>query len=202
MSRLPTGPDDQGATPALDPADDGGISDKTDAEPDIVTGCAVVDLGTEAACCAARIPAAAASGPVSHAIFRLSRLHHMLAGHLLRRSGLHTGQELVMMYLWENGPQRQVDLSRLLEWDAATMTRSVRRLERAGFVNRRPSPTDRRSVIIEPTAASQALRDQVEALWPHLDEICLRDFTDEERIEVLRVLARLETNLARAAPRK
>ncbi|HEX3779409.1 MAG TPA: MarR family winged helix-turn-helix transcriptional regulator [Pseudonocardiaceae bacterium] len=154
--------------------------------------------GPDACCTAARMPAAAVNSPVSHTIVRLARLHHMLAGQLLRRSGLHTGQELVMMYLWENGPQRQVDLIRLLDSDAATMTRSLQRLERAGFVNRRPSPTDRRSVIIEPTAASQALREQVEAIWPQLDKACLTGFTETERAEALGLLERLETNLAAA----
>ncbi|MBI0384032.1 MarR family transcriptional regulator, partial [Streptomyces albiflaviniger] len=50
------------------------------------------------------VPTAAGGGPVSHAIFRLARLHRMLAGQLLRRIGLHPGQELVMMHLWELGP--------------------------------------------------------------------------------------------------
>ncbi|GAA4994130.1 hypothetical protein GCM10025734_23870 [Kitasatospora paranensis] len=86
------------------------------------------------------VPASAGGGPISHAIFRLARLHRMHAGQLLRRIGLHPGQELVMMHLWELGAQRQTDLVRLLDSDAATMTRTVQRLEQAGFVRRRPSP--------------------------------------------------------------
>jgi len=35
------------------------------------------------------IPAAAHGGPISHAIFRVARLHRMIAGNLLRRVGLH-----------------------------------------------------------------------------------------------------------------
>ncbi len=150
-------------------------------------------------CLSVPLLAGASGGPISHAIIRVARLHHMLAGQLLRRSGLYTGQELVMMHLWENGPQRQVDLIRLLDSDAATMTRSVKRLERAGFVRRRPCPTDRRAVLVEPTQASQALREQVEALWPQLDQLCLEGFTDAERTETRKLLERLEANLVRAA---
>lgn len=142
------------------------------------------------------LPSAARGGPVSHAIFRVARLHRMIAGHLLRRTGLHPGQELVMMHLWETGPQRQADLITVLGSDSATMTRTVQRLERAGFVRRTPSPTDRRATIIEPTAASQALRHEVEQIWEQLERITTDGLTDTEKAEARKVLERLETNLS------
>ncbi|GAA2799435.1 MarR family winged helix-turn-helix transcriptional regulator [Kitasatospora paracochleata] len=145
------------------------------------------------------VPAAAAGGPISHAIFRLARLHRMYAGQLLRRVGLHPGQELVMMHLWELGPQRQTDLIRLLDSDAATMTRTVQRLEQAGFVRRRPSPTDRRASLVEPTAASQALRIEVEQAWSRLEDLVTAGLSTDEQAAALHTLERLEQNLAHAA---
>ncbi|HEY8718056.1 MarR family winged helix-turn-helix transcriptional regulator [Pengzhenrongella sp.] len=115
-------------------------------------------------------PTAAAGGPVSYAIFRVARLHREQAGKLLREVGLYPGQEILMMHLWDTGPQRQADLVRLLDSDAATMTRAVQRLERAGFVRRTPSPTDRRSTIIEATPASAPLRTAVEQIWEQLEQ--------------------------------
>jgi DNA-binding MarR family transcriptional regulator len=144
------------------------------------------------------VPSAAGGGPVSHAIFRLARLHRMYAGQLLRSVGLHPGQELVMMHLWELGPQRQADLVRLMDSDAATMTRTVRRLEQAGFVRRSPSPTDRRASIIEPTAASQALRAQVEEVWTRLEDLVTADMSADEQAAALHTLERLEHNLVQA----
>ncbi|MBL1104362.1 winged helix-turn-helix transcriptional regulator [Streptomyces sp. 5-8] len=145
------------------------------------------------------VPTAAGSGPISHAIFRLARLHRMFAGQLLRRIGLHPGQELVMMHLWELGARRQADLVRLLDSDAATMTRTVRRLEQAGFVRRRPDPTDKRASLIEPTAASHALRREVERVWSQLEDISTAGLSDEERAAALLTLERLEQNLVQAA---
>ncbi|WP_084729665.1 MarR family winged helix-turn-helix transcriptional regulator [Streptacidiphilus neutrinimicus] len=145
------------------------------------------------------VPSAAGGGPVSHAIFRLARLHRMFAGQLLRPIGLHPGQELVMMHLWELGPQRQADLVRLMDSDAATMTRTIRRLEQAGFVRRNPSPTDGRASIIEPTAASQALRRQVEQVWGELESLVTGDMSEEERATALHALESLERNLVREA---
>lgn len=141
------------------------------------------------------VPAAARGGPVSHAIFRLARLHRMTAGHLLRRTGLHPNQELLMMQLWETGPQRQADLIAVLDSDSATMTRMVQRLERAGFVRRRTDAADRRVVIVEPTAASQALRREVEQVWRRLEELTMQGIDDADSARTLATLERLERNL-------
>ncbi|GGQ48239.1 MarR family winged helix-turn-helix transcriptional regulator [Couchioplanes azureus] len=145
------------------------------------------------------VPACARNGPVSHAIFRVARLHRMHVGQLLRRVGLHPGQELVMMHLWERGPQRQADLVRLLDSDAATMTRTIQRLEHAGFVRRCPCATDKRATFIEPTAASLALRREVESIWTELEDRTLGDLSAPERAEALRLLECIEDNLAGAA---
>lgn len=145
------------------------------------------------------VPAAAGGGPISHAIFRLARLHRMHAGQLLRRIGLHPGQELVMMHLWELGAQRQTDLVRLLDSDAATMTRTVQRLEQAGFVRRRPSPTDKRASLVEPTAASLALRREVEQSWSRLEDLVAAGLTADQRAAALHTLEQLEQNLAQAS---
>ncbi|NEA39462.1 MarR family transcriptional regulator [Streptomyces sp. SID11385] len=130
-------------------------------------------------------------------VVRVARLHRVLAGQLLREVGLHVGQELVMLELWERGTLRQVDLAEILGADAATVTRTVRRLERAGFVRRAPSPTDRRSVLVEPTVASLGVRRRVEELWDVLESWLTEDLGEDEKAEGVRFLERLEEHLAR-----
>nr|WP_134009438.1 MarR family transcriptional regulator [Streptomyces sp. 846.5] len=144
------------------------------------------------------MPPSVQAGPMTYAIFRVARLHRMLAAQLLRRVSLHPGQELVMMQLWDRGPQRQTDLVRLLGSDAATMTRTVRRLEQAGFVNRCPSTTDKRVTIVAPTAASLALRRQVEAIWAELEQSVTDSLSADEQGEAIDSLTRIEAALIRA----
>jgi len=134
--------------------------------------------------------------PLTNAIVRVARLQRLLAQQMLRGVGLHLGQELVMMQLWERGPQTQTELVRTLDSDSATMTRMVRRLENAGFVRTRPSPTDKRATIVEPTPASQADRREVERSWAELERIAVGDLTTEQRSDALDILAQLEANLA------
>lgn len=138
-------------------------------------------------------------GPLSHAIFRVARIHKMYAGQLLAKLGLYPGQELLMMRLWDQGPQRQVDLVRNLDSDAPTVNRSVRRLEQAGFVRRAPSPTDRRAAIIEATPASMSLRKEVQRVWSDLEALTAGDMSEAEQQQALTALNALEANLI-AAP--
>ncbi|MFJ9588208.1 MarR family winged helix-turn-helix transcriptional regulator [Streptomyces acidicola] len=148
------------------------------------------------------MPPSVQAGAMTHAIFRVARLHRLLAAQLLRRVGLHPGQELVMMQLWDLGPQRQTDLVRLLGSDAATMTRTVKRLENAGFVRRRPSETDKRATIIEPTIASLALRKEVELVWAELENSVAAGLAAEEQDNMIRVLDRIEDKLNQAVGRQ
>jgi MarR family transcriptional regulator, organic hydroperoxide resistance regulator len=142
---------------------------------------------------------AAGGGPVSRALFRVARLHRMLAGQLLRRVGLYPGQELLMMHLWETGPQRQSELVAVLGSDSATITRMVRRLEGAGFVRTRPDPTDGRAVIVAPTPAGLALRGQVEDLWRELERLTTRGQDPDQAAATLRMLEALERGLHASA---
>ena len=104
--------------------------------------------------CALQPGPAEDASPVIQALCRAARLYHQLAWQLLRTAGLHPGQEVIMMRLWADGPQQPAALIRLLGSDAATITRSVQRLERAGFVRRKPSrPTAARSSSSRPRRA-------------------------------------------------
>ncbi len=144
------------------------------------------------------IPSSAQAGVLSAAIVRVARLHRLLASQLLREVGLHPGQELVMMHLWEHGAQRPSDLVRMLGSDAATMTRTVQRLERAGFVRRRPSATDRRATLIESTPAGLAVRGRVESLWADLENATAGDLLEGDRNRVVELLGVIEANLGEA----
>ncbi|ADI04633.1 MarR family transcriptional regulator [Streptomyces bingchenggensis BCW-1] len=136
-----------------------------------------------------------ADAPMSEAIFRAARVHRIMAGSLLRETGLYPGQELLMMQLWERGEQRQADLIKTLGLDPSTVTKMLQRLEQSGFVTRRQSSTDRRAVVVDTTRAGQALRDRVLQAWRDLEEVTAHGLTDEEYDQAMYLLARIEANL-------
>ena len=140
-------------------------------------------------------PDALPGGPVSHAIARLARIHRLLAGRLLRDVGLHPSQELLLMRLWESGPQRQNCLAAELGTDSASTTRIVQRLETAGYVRRLPDPKDGRATLVASTPEGEALRESVERIWGQLEELTVGDMTAAEREAALASLQRLEENV-------
>ena len=150
-----------------------------------------------------RVPSstAALGGPVSNLLIRITRLHMMRARQLLQGLGLHTGHELLLMHLWDRGPRRQADLAAEFDTDSAAMTRTVQRLERAGFVRRRPDPHDGRATLVESTPAGMALRDRIERLWAQLEADTVGEMPGPQRGQLLRGLECLESNLAAAAVR-
>jgi DNA-binding MarR family transcriptional regulator len=141
---------------------------------------------------------AASAGPISNALIRVTRLHVMRARQLLQGLGLHPGHELLLMHLWDTGPQRQADLAAKFETDSASMTRTVQRLERAGFVRRRPDPHDGRATLVDSTPAGMALRGRIERLWAELEGDTVGDMTASRRRQLLRGLHSLEANLSSA----
>ena len=141
---------------------------------------------------------AASGGPVSNALIRVTRLHVMRIRQLLQGLGLHPGHELLLMHLWDTGPQRQTDLAAEFDTDSASMTRTVQRLERAGFVRRRPDPVDGRATLVESTPAGMALRGRVERLWARLEADTVGDIPASQERQLLRGLQNLEANLLSA----
>ncbi|MFG2848972.1 MarR family winged helix-turn-helix transcriptional regulator [Kitasatospora sp. NPDC048296] len=136
--------------------------------------------------------------PMSEAIFRVARVHRIAAANLLRETGLYPGQELLMMQLWQHGEQRQADLIKTLALDPSTVTKMLQRLEQAGFVTRKPSPADRRAVVVAATRAGQALRDRVQQAWRDLEELTTAGLADGELEGTLLVLSRIEAGLTTA----
>ena len=136
------------------------------------------------------------AAPLSHAIFRVARAHKALAGSLLRGVGLYPGQELVLMTLWAQGPQRLVDLVEATDSDAPSMTRSITRLEKAGLVRRERSQTDRRVVIVEATEASLELRPGVTQAWAELERLTTGSLSPQQQRDIIAHLSTLEATLA------
>jgi DNA-binding MarR family transcriptional regulator len=60
---------------------------------------------------------------------------------------------LIVLHLLENGPVTQVELAGTARVEAQTMSRTVERLEREGYVSRHPDAADRRRRLVQRTPA-------------------------------------------------
>ncbi len=103
-----------------------------------------------------------------------------------------------MMHLWEAGASRQSALATLFNTDSASMTRTVQRLERSGYVRRVRDPSDGRATLVEPTPAGLALRSQVEEVWRDLEQLTLGDLGPPDVVQLHSTLSALERNVVSA----
>lgn len=89
----------------------------------------------------------------------------------LKELGLTYPQYLAMLVLWEHGELPVKRIGELLRLDSGTLSPLLKRLEAAGYVERRRSPEDERSVTVRPTAEGTALRETAARLPRRMAEV-------------------------------
>ena len=135
---------------------------------------------------------------VEHLIPQLCHEHYQRAQSLFRDLGLWRGQPPILMRLWEEDGCTQSELAEALQVRPATITRMIRRMERSGFVQRRPDPADQRLVRVYLTEAGRAVRPRVESIRQTLATEMLEGLSLEEQLLLRRLLVQMRDNLRRA----
>lgn len=97
-----------------------------------------------------------AGAPVGSALLQALRAHARVGTELLTAAGVTPPHEIVLLYLVEHGPVPQTELVHYLARDRSTVTATLQAMERAGLVARRPSPTDKRAMIVALTPSGVA----------------------------------------------
>jgi MarR family transcriptional regulator, organic hydroperoxide resistance regulator len=82
----------------------------------------------------------------------------------LRKLGVTYPQYLVLVVLWERGPQFVGELIGALSMDFGTLSPMLKRIEAKGLVTRTRQPNDERRVLIELTPKGQALKKRTEQM--------------------------------------
>lgn len=81
----------------------------------------------------------------------------------LARDGLTDSRAHLLWVLDATGPSTQRALADALEVTARTVTALVDGLEASGHVTREPHPTDRRALLVTPTAVGRSTMDRLKA---------------------------------------
>jgi MarR family transcriptional regulator, organic hydroperoxide resistance regulator len=126
---------------------------------------------------------------------QVCRAHRNTANEVLSEAGLHVGQEMVLLRLWEQDGLRQSELAEQLCVEAPTVTRMLQRMERADLVERQPDPEDARVSRVYVTPQGAALQEAVQEAWARLEAQMLRGLTLEEKLLLRRLLMQLQQNL-------
>jgi DNA-binding MarR family transcriptional regulator len=108
-----------------------------------------------------------AAWPTGRLLSTAARLVEHAWAEALEKQGLtHAG--LIALHLLDAGPLSQTDLARRARVENQTMSRTIERLEREGFVERAPDPADRRRRVVTRTKAGQRVWDTTQTLEAEL----------------------------------
>jgi DNA-binding MarR family transcriptional regulator len=101
----------------------------------------------------------------------------------------------IMTVLYDhNGSLSMKDIGNLLGKEKSTITTLVNKLEKLGYIKKVKSTEDRRSTYVQLTEKGKLVEHNFGDISKSVHDTAYRNFTKEEKIELLRLLKKLNQN--------
>lgn len=124
----------------------------------------------------------------------LKVLERKIANIFEKRLGISLTRFQIIKYLYEVGYATPKQLSRILEIDAAAITRHLKKLEESGYINKRRNKENNREIYVEITEAS---KNKIDSCTKDTDirNIISEDFTDDDLKNLTKLLDKFNKSL-------
>lgn len=132
-------------------------------------------------------------------IIRLMHRYSSLNFKQIQALGVHPGQLPILGVLRKKEGVSQREVAKLLHIKPPTVTVTLQRLEKSGFVYRQPDPEDQRISRIYLTEKGKNADKEIEGLIQDNEKILTRGFSEEEQEQLKRLFQRLVENLSEEA---
>ncbi|HLI89121.1 MAG TPA: MarR family transcriptional regulator [Ktedonobacteraceae bacterium] len=129
-------------------------------------------------------------------LLQIHRAHRARAEAALNKLGLHTGQEMLLLQLWNEEGMTQSQLAACMGVEPPTATKMLQRMENAGLIERRPDPEDARISRVYLTERGRALEQPVLEVWKQLEACTVADLSPTEQALLRRLLMQVSANLS------
>ncbi len=116
---------------------------------------------------------------------------------LFEEIGLHRGQHFVLHVLWENEGITHSQLAARSCVQPATITNAIKRMEKAGLVERRRDTEDERVSHVYLTKAGRDIRGKVEDTFRDFEAQTFAGLSEEEITTLRELLLKIQKNLTR-----
>jgi DNA-binding MarR family transcriptional regulator len=133
--------------------------------------------------------------PTVQTIFRIAVRNRSTMDNLLEALGLLTGEEFLLVQLWERDGCSQSELAAALGLHRARVSRMLQRLQTEGFLERRASDRDRGDMLISLTPKGRELRYRIEELWQEVERQTVGQLSPTQRGELMALLRRIEAQM-------
>ena len=133
-------------------------------------------------------------------IHDVSRMRRSAYDQFMKPLGVTRAQWWVLAYLSRHDGMMQTQLADVLEVGKASLGDVIESLERSGWVERRPDPTDKRAKRVYLAKAAQGLIKRMTAMENEFNGQILAELNGTERAELSRSLQKIKLALARVSP--
>jgi MarR family transcriptional regulator, organic hydroperoxide resistance regulator len=130
-----------------------------------------------------------------YTLAKVCRAYRANVGEILAEVGLHVGQEMVLIELWQQDGLRGGELAERLGVEQPTITKMVRRLEGCGLVTRSRDAEDARCFRVYLTDEGRSLEAPVARCRERAEEKTFAGMSAGERRTFHRLLMKVRANL-------
>ena len=109
--------------------------------------------------------------------------------------GLTRAQWRVLVHLGPRQGINQTSLAEILDLDNVTLSRHIDRLERDGWLERRPDPEDRRAWRLYLAEASRSTLEKMKTLAAETQAAALADLSSDQRALFVEMLVKIKKNI-------
>lgn len=119
-------------------------------------------------------------GMIGPRVTMLSKLLRQAFNEAAAEQGLFSGQHHIIFYLVENEGMTVSGLAKKLDVSPATVSVSVKRMEKSGFIVKKPDKTDARITRLYPTDKARVAPENIKKHMDSLEKILSQGMTEEE----------------------
>ena len=134
-------------------------------------------------------------GMIGPSVNFLSKLIRRTFNEALEEQGLFSGQQDIVFYLVENEGVTLSQLAENLGVSVATASVSVKRMEKSGFIEKKPDRDDARIIRLYPTEKARVAPENVRNHMNSLESVLSKDMTEEEAMLLSSLLERAIQNM-------
>ena len=133
---------------------------------------------------------------------RLIRMYYSRIQSQLAEVGLYRGQPPILMLLYKNDGMSQKEMARALNLSPATMTVTLKRMEKAGLVLREMDEHDQRILRVHLSERGREMCETGESRIGVVTAELLEGFTLEEQQQLNEYLGRIARNMERVVEKE
>jgi DNA-binding MarR family transcriptional regulator len=130
----------------------------------------------------------------SYLLSRACLAHRQNLRRKLSAIGLHAGQEIFLLFIWQDDGLTQSELGERVGVQPASVTRIVKRMERSSLIERRKDKDDNRVTRIFLTDKGWSMEKLVTQIWEDVETQLMKNINLEERKLLQRLLLQVYEN--------